>query len=260
METNIERRFAGVQRLYGNTALARFAHAHVAVIGIGGVGSWAVEALARSGVGNLTLIDPDHITPGNINRQIHTLHSNYGQAKVQAMGQRIASIYAECKLTLIEEELESSNLDSLLGGGRGFDYIIDAIDSVRTKVALIGWSKAQAQRTITVGGAGGRIDPTRVQVSDLARTQQDPLLAKVRTQLRKHHGFARGPKSKFNVSAVWSDEPLIYPDLHCDANADAVEKPSLAGGLHCGGLGSSVCVTASFGFTAAAWVLKALTV
>ncbi len=251
--TEIERCFAGVKRLYGAAALQHFQQAHVAVIGVGGVGSWAVEALVRSGVGSLTLVDPDHITPGNLNRQIHTLRTNYGQAKVLAMAQRIESIYAGCKVACIEEALEADNLDALLG--KGFDYVVDAIDSVRTKVALIAWCVEHAQPLITMGGAGGRIDPTRIKISDLAHTQQDPLLAKVRTQLRKHHRFPRGPKSKFKVPAVWSDEPLIYPENTCDTNNAA---PSLATGLHCGGLGSSVCITASFGFAAAAQVLKAL--
>ncbi len=254
------RRFGGVARLYGAPALAAFERARVAVIGIGGVGSWAAEALARSAVGGLTLIDLDNVAESNTNRQIHALDGNYGKPKVDAIVERIALIDPACRVDTVEDFVEPDNFERLLGGG--FDYVIDAIDSVRTKVALIAWCVARGQPLITVGGAGGQLDPTRIRIDDLANTIQDPLLSKVRAQLRKSHGFPRGPKARFKVDAVYSDEPLIYPEpAQADADAldaDADAAPAGPAGLNCAGFGSSVCVTASFGFAASAHVLRAL--
>jgi len=256
------RRFGGVGRLYGAPALAAFERAHVAVIGIGGVGSWVAEALARSAIGTLTLVDLDNVAESNTNRQIHALDGNSGKPKVEAMAERIRLIDRACDVRLVEDFAEPDNFETLFGGR--LDYIVDAIDSVRTKTALIAWCVARGQPLITVGGAGGQLDPTRIRIDDLASTVQDPLLSKVRAQLRKHHGFPRGPKAKFKVSAVYSDEPLIYPEAAvCDMDdvAQHLEaSPGHAGpiGLNCAGFGSSVCVTASFGFAAAAHVLAAL--
>jgi tRNA A37 threonylcarbamoyladenosine dehydratase len=256
------RRFGGIARLYGVPALAAFERARVAVIGIGGVGSWVAEALARSAIGSLTLIDLDNVAESNTNRQIHALDGNYGKPKVEAMAERIAQINPLCDVRLIEDFIEPDNFAAVLGGG--FDYVIDAIDSVRTKTALIAWCVEQGQPLITVGGAGGQLDPTRIRIDDLALTIQDPLLSKVRAQLRKQHGFPRGPKAKFKVSAVYSDEPLIYPEAAvADGDDEAGDgTPPLVNtgpvGLNCAGFGSSVCVTASFGFAAAAHVLRAL--
>jgi tRNA A37 threonylcarbamoyladenosine dehydratase len=257
-----DRRFGGIARLYGAPALAAFERAHVAVIGIGGVGSWVAEALARSAVGKLTLIDLDNVAESNTNRQIHALDGNYGKAKVTAMAERIKMIDPACDVRQIEDFVEPGNFDATLGGG--FDYVVDAIDSVRTKTALIAWCVARKQALITVGGAGGQLDPTRIRIDDLALTIQDPLLSKVRGQLRKMHGFPRGPKARFKVSAVYSDEPLIYPEAPaCDISEGAERLETGAGyagpvGLNCAGFGSSVCVTASFGFAAAAFVLRDL--
>src|ERR1700754_1445096 len=257
-----DRRFGGIARLYGAPALAAFEGAHVAVIGIGGVGSWVAEALARSAIGKLTLIDLDNVAESNTNRQIHALDGNYGKAKVTAMAERIKMIDPACDVTQIEDFVEPGNFDATLGGG--FDYVVDAIDSVRTKTALIAWCVARKQALITVGGAGGQLDPTRIRIDDLSQTIQDPLLSKVRGQLRKQHGFPRGPKAKFKVSAVYSDEPLIYPEAAvCDIDEEAehvATSPGQAGpvGLNCAGFGSSVCVTASFGLAAVSYVLRAI--
>jgi tRNA A37 threonylcarbamoyladenosine dehydratase len=256
------RRFGGVARLYGAPALDAFERAHVAVIGIGGVGSWVAEALARSAIGTLTLIDLDNVAESNTNRQIHALDGNYGKPKVEAMAERIKLINPDCDVRLVEDFVEPSNFDALLGSG--FDYVVDAIDSVRTKTALIAWCVEHRVPLITVGGAGGQLDPTRIRIDDLALTIQDPLLSKVRGQLRKHYGFPRGPKARFKVSAVYSDEPLIYPEAAvCDVDNEAEHVTTSPGhqgpvGLNCAGFGSSVCVTASFGFAAAGYVLRAM--
>lgn len=244
------RRFGGIGRLYGAQALQRFQNAHVCVVGIGGVGSWAAEALARSAIGRITLIDLDMIAESNVNRQIHALDDEFGKAKVAAMAERIRAINPACEVREIEDFVGPENLEATLGGG--FDYVIDAIDHVRTKAAMIAWCRRRSTPLITAGGAGGQIDPTRILVDDLARTIQDPLLSKVRALLRKEFGFTRDPKKKFGVPAVFSSEPLRYPE-----NPSCDEPPTLAG-LNCAGFGSSVCVTAPFGLFAAGEVLKYL--
>jgi tRNA A37 threonylcarbamoyladenosine dehydratase len=251
--TDLKRRFGGVERLYGPQALLAFQAANVCIIGIGGVGSWAAEALARTAIGNITLIDLDMIAESNVNRQIHALGDEFGKAKVSAMAERIRAINPACLVTEIEDFVSIENLDETLG--RGFDYIIDAIDNVRVKVAMIVWAKRNNIPLITAGGAGGQIDPTRIEVADLARTIQDPLLSKVRALLRKEHGFTRDPKKKFDISAVFSTEPLRYPEINATCN----EPPSVTG-LSCAGFGSSVCITAAFGLFAAAEALKHLAI
>lgn len=255
---DLARRFSGVARLYGDAGLAAFQSAHICVIGIGGVGSWVAEALARSAVGRLTLVDLDHIAESNTNRQIHALDGNYGKAKVLAMAERIRQINPQCKVSIIEDFIEPDNLHVLLG--EGFDWIVDAIDSVRVKTALLAWCVARRQPVATIGGAGGQLDPTRIRVDDLARTIQDPLLSKVRAQLRRGHGFARGPKAKFGVPAVYSDEPLIYPETAaCDIDEPMLDEVAPGPqGLNCAGFGSSVCVTAAFGLAASAYILRRL--
>jgi tRNA A37 threonylcarbamoyladenosine dehydratase len=249
MNTDFERRFGGISRLYGEQAYARFRRAHVCVVGIGGVGSWAAEALARSGIGRLTLIDLDNIAESNTNRQIHALGDEYGKAKVLAMAQRIHAINPECEVNMIEEFVEMDNLDNLLG--RGYDAVLDAIDQTRIKAAMIAWCKAQGVYMVATGAAGGQTDPARVRVSDLTQTVQDPLAARVRSLLRKDYGFPREAKKKFGLEFVFSDEPIKYPQQACDTE-DGITAPE---GLNCAGFGSSVCVTAVFGFVAASRVL-----
>ena len=254
---DFERRFGGVRRLYGPAAFERFQQAHICIIGIGGVGSWVAEALARSAIGRLTLIDPDHIAESNINRQLHALTGEEGKAKVQAMRERIRAINPRCQVNGVEEFLSEENLDTLLGGG--FDFVVDAIDSARVKAALIAHCKRNKFRLVCVGGAGGQTDPGLVRLDDLARTTQDPLLAKVRSRLRRDYGFSRDPKKKFGIDCVYSLEPLVYPAAE---GGVCFEKPEDAHiqGLNCAGFGSSVCVTSTFGMLAAANVLNRLTV
>jgi len=252
---DFERRFGGVRRLYGPAAFERFQRSHVCVIGIGGVGSWVAEALARTAIGELTLIDPDHVAESNINRQVHALTPELGKAKVEAMRARIAAINPRCKVNLIEEFLTEDNVAELLHAR--YDYIVDAIDSARAKVALIVHCRRNKLKLVCVGGAGGQVDPSRIQIDDLARTRQDPLLSKVRSKLRKEHGFPREPKKKFGVDCVYSTENLIYPSAE---GGVCYEKPEDAHvhGLNCAGFGSSACVTSVFGMLAAAKVLNAL--
>ncbi len=247
-DPELQRRFGGIDRLYGAEALSRLTQAHACVIGIGGVGSWAVEALARSGVGQLTLIDLDHIAESNINRQIHALDSTLGAAKVLAMQERIAQINPACVVNVVEDFIDADNVATLLPA---CDAIIDAIDNVRAKAALLAHCRRHKQFVITTGGAGGRTDPTRVEVTDLSRTLQDVLASKVRAKLRKDYGFPREPKKKFGIDCVFSQEPIRQPRRttateFCEAPVDG------AAGLACAGYGSSVAVTASFGFAAAA--------
>lgn len=236
-------RFHGSETLYGPVAAQRLAAAHFCVIGIGGVGSWAAEALARSGVGGIALVDQDHIAPSNINRQVHALDSTLGAAKAQVMAARIADINPVCRLTVIDDWVSADNLAPLLGGG--FDLVLDCIDNFRTKAALIAWCRRRKQAVITVGGAGGRRDPTQIRVADLSRSEHDPLLSRTRRLLRQDFGFPRNTQRRFDIPCVYSGEQTLRPPT-CD-------RGETAGALSCaGGLGSSVMVTASMGLIIAA--------
>ena len=246
-----ERRFGSVARVYGADALRSFQDAHVAVVGIGGVGSWAAEALARSGVGQITLIDLDMVAESNVNRQVHALGGEFGKAKVSAMAERIRAINPQCKVHEIEDFVTPDNIEVTLAGS--VQHVIDATDQVRTKAAMIAWATCRGLPLITAGGAGGQIDATRIQLTDLACTIQDPLLARVRSLLRRDYGFPRQAKRKFGVPAVFSTEPLRPPPRTADCAA-----PRTTSGLSCAGFGSAVCVTASFGFLAAGEVLRQL--
>jgi tRNA A37 threonylcarbamoyladenosine dehydratase len=253
---DLERRFGGTRRLYGERALERFREAHVCVIGIGGVGSWAAEALARSAVGRLTLIDLDHVAESNINRQLHALTGTLGMAKVQVMAARIRQINTDCRVTTIEDFLTLENLASLLH--MDYDYVIDCIDGFRIKAALIAHCRRRRIRLVTVGGAGGQTDPTRVRVADLSRTEHDALFSKTRKLLRQDYGFPKNLKRRFDIPCVYSDEQPLFPAGDGNAGHD---KPHGAGigRLNCaGGLGSSMAVTATFGLVAAAHTLKKL--
>lgn len=227
------------------------------VIGVGGVGSWVAEALARSAIGRITLIDLDNVAESNINRQIHALTDTLGKAKVTALAERIAQINPFCRVTEIEDFVTADNLDQMIGS-RHFDYVVDAIDNVRAKTALIAYCRERNIKLITIGAAGGQTDPTRIEVRDLCRTEQEPLLAKVRKRLRAEYGFPRGTKNKFGIDAVFSTEPLRMPDTEAACALDAEGNQSGVTGLNCAGFGSSMAVTASFGLVAAAKVLRKL--
>ena len=264
-EIDFDRRFGGIARLYGAAGLARFRTAHVCVVGVGGVGSWVVEALARSAIGRITMIDLDNLAESNVNRQIHALTDTLGMAKVTALAARIGQINPYCQVVEIEDFLSADTLDDMIGG-HDYDFIIDAIDNVRAKTALIAYCRRHQRRLVTIGGAGGQIDPTRIEVRDLCRTEQEPLLAKVRKRLRSEHGFPRGTKNKFGIDAVFSTEPLRFPEVVAGAIGDAGEgadddtDDATTGvtGLNCAGFGSAVVVTATFGLVAAAHVLRLL--
>lgn len=259
--TTDSRRFGGIERLYGAGALRRAAAAHVVVVGIGGVGSWAAEALARSGVGRLTLIDLDHVAESNVNRQIHALEPTFGAAKAVAMKERIAQINPVCIVAAVEEFIDEDNAAKLIPPCAA---VIDAIDQVRAKAALIAHCRRVGIRIVTTGGAGGRTDPTRIEVMDLSRTTQDALASKVRARLRKEYGFARDPKQKFGVECVFSPEQIRRPTGAVRVDTASHNSCSVDGGfdgaagLACAGYGSSVAVTASFGFVAAARVLAGI--
>jgi tRNA A37 threonylcarbamoyladenosine dehydratase len=252
IELDPARRFGGIDRLYGAGAIDVLRAAHACVIGVGGVGSWAVEALARSGVGRITLIDLDHVAESNINRQAHALDATLGMAKVEAMAARIAGINPGCRVERVDDFVTPENASEML---HGFDVVIDAIDNVRAKVAIAAICRQRRIALVMAGGAGGKSDPSRICIDDLARTLQDPLLSKVRARLRKEHGFTRDPKKKFGIEAVFSTEPLRYPVVQaCDVDAPHAAPQGLA----CAGYGSSMAVTASVGLFCAARALEHL--
>jgi tRNA A37 threonylcarbamoyladenosine dehydratase len=243
----VPRRFSSVARLYGEVGFARIAAAHVVVVGVGGVGSWAVEALARSGVGQLTLIDLDHVAESNINRQIQALDSTLGAAKVRALQDRIGAVNPACRVATIEEFITPASVAGLIPAAA--DWVVDAIDDVPAKVALIAHCRNRDRALITTGGAGAKLDPTRVLIRDLAKTEQDALLAKTRRQLRREHGFPSDIRRPFGIPCVYSDEPLTRGQVF------ALDHSA---GLNCAGYGASVSVTATFGFVAASHVLREL--
>ncbi len=241
-------RFGGINRLYGTKGAQILKDSHFCVIGIGGVGSWAAEALARNGVGQITLIDLDDICITNINRQIHALTKTVGMSKVEIMAKRIKEINPECIVNVIEDFVTPDNLTELLIST--YDYVIDAIDSVNVKTKIIAYCKRNKLPMITIGGAGGQTDPTQIQICDLSKTYQDPLLAKVRNQLRREHNFSRNVKRRFSIDAVFSTEQLMYPDEEGNV---CHQKPSQDGSmkLDCsGGFGATTHVTATFAFFA----------
>lgn len=243
----LQRRFGGLERLYGKNGATQIRAAHVAVVGIGGVGSWAAEALARSGVGCITLIDLDHLAESNINRQIHALEPTLGQAKVLAMRDRIAQINPTCRVLCIEDFVEPGNWPALLP--EPVDAVIDACDQVQAKTAMAVWAQQGKHLFISVGAAGGKRHAHQVDIDDLAHTTHDPLLAQLRYRLRKQYGAPREGK-KIGISCVFSREAVAPPDASCAIEGD--------GTLNCHGYGSVVAVTATFGQCAAGWVLDIL--
>jgi len=241
---DLERRFGGLRRLHGDAGYERIRAARVAVVGLGGVGSWAVEALARSGVAELTLIDLDHVAESNVNRQVQALGATLGQSKVQALRERIADIHPGCIVHSVEEFVDEENWPGLLASP--VDAVIDACDQVRAKAALAAWSLATATPLVMVGAAGGKQRAQDVQIDDIADVTHDPLIASLRQRLRKQHDAARS--GRIGVRCVYSREEVKIPPEACDVD----------GSLNCHGYGSSVAVTATFGMVAAGDILKTL--
>ena len=248
---DLERRFGGLVRLYGVKGGQNIRSAHVVVVGIGGVGSWAVEALARSGVARLTLIDLDHIAESNINRQIHALSNTLGQSKVEAMRERIFQINPDCDVHCVEEFVDAANWPGIaqLDTRAESLSILDACDQVKAKTAMAAWALQNSANFITVGAAGGKRHAHKVEIDDLALTTHDPLLAQLRYRLRKEHNGAR--KGKMNVSCVFSRESVMLPT----PQTTAADTPQTDNSLNCHGYGSVVSVTATFGVCAAGWLL-----
>lgn len=242
-----DRRFGGLQRLYGVQAAQRIRSAHVVVVGIGGVGSWAAEALARSGVARLSLIDMDHIAESNINRQIHALSTTLGQAKIEAMRERIAQIHPGCQVDMVDDFVSPENWPGLLVDRP--DAVIDACDQLKAKQAMTLWALREKMPFVCVGAAGGKRLAHQVDVDDLSKVTHDPLLAQLRYRLRKHHGAPREGK-RIGVRCVFSREAVAGPDPSCALEGD--------GTLNCHGYGSLVGVTATFGMCAATEVMNML--
>lgn len=247
LTADLERRFGGLRRLHGDAGYARIRAAHVAVVGVGGVGSWAVEALARSGIASLTLVDLDHVAESNINRQVQALGTTVGQAKVLALRERVADIHPGCMVHCVEEFVDEGNWPALLPAP--VDVVIDACDQVKAKAAMTAWGLAQGVPVVCVGAAGGKRRAQRVEVADLFDVTHDPLLSSLRQRLRQRHGAARG--AAMGVPCVFSRESVVA------ASDCGIEGPS-DGSLNCHGYGSSVMVTATFGMVAANLALELL--
>jgi tRNA A37 threonylcarbamoyladenosine dehydratase len=269
---DLERRFGGLARLYGVNGAARIRTAHVVVVGLGGVGSWAAEGLARSGVARLTLIDLDHIAESNINRQVHALGTTLGQSKVQAMRERIANINPACRVDCLEDFVDAENWPDLLPFDLHADgqktAFIDACDQVKAKTVLAAWALKNQACFISVGAAGGKRLAHQVDIEDLSAVTHDPLLAQIRSRLRKNYMAAR--TGKMNVMCVFSREPITKPSVEQGAAkiSNIAEYDSLStsmptqsdGSLNCHGYGSVVTLTSTFGMCAAGWVLNKIAV
>ena len=251
---DLERRFGGLARLYGQTGAQRIRQAHAVVVGLGGVGSWAAEALARSGVAKLTLIDLDHISESNINRQLHALDNTLGQSKVEAMRERIRLINPSCIVNCIEEFVDTANWPQIAGldvlNNAPPLAVLDACDQVRAKTAMAAWALQHGVNFITVGAAGGKRHAHRVDIEDLSLTTHDPLLAQLRYRLRKEQGAAR--VGKIGIACVFSRESVVQPDALCEVDT---ANNANDGSLNCHGYGSVVSVTSTFGVCAAGWLL-----
>lgn len=247
-------RFGGIARLHGQAALEALHEAHIALVGLGGVGTWAAEALARSGVGELTLIELDDVCITNTNRQLHALSQHIGQAKNTVICERLKAINPEIKLHAIHDFLTKNNVHELIG--EQHDVVVDAIDSVAVKAALAAYCSYQKQWLVMAGASGGKRDPTQVTVDDLGRTSADPMLAKVRSQLYRHHNFAKNKNRKFRIDVVYSTEQMVYPqpDGSVCSNKKVLQEGTK---LDCaGGFGSAVMVTGTFGFVAASRAIE----
>ena len=250
-----KQRFSGVERVYGHAQATQFSKHHVAVVGLGGVGSWAVEALARSGIGGITLIDLDDVCVTNINRQLPALSSTVGQLKTEVLAARVRDINPDCEVRVIDDFLSTENLSEYLGGP--VTAVLDAIDSVSVKAALIAWCKRRKLPLVTCGGAGGQVDPSKVTSADLAKATQDPLLAKVRSMLRRDYNFSRNPARSFGVRAVYSTEQLRYPQAdgswtHAKPGAGSMRMDCATG------FGAAMPVTCTFAMHATALLLEKL--
>ena len=254
-----ERRFGGLARLYGASGAAQIFNGHVVVVGIGGVGSWSAEALARSGVGRITLIDMDHVSESNINRQIHSLSSTLGKAKIEVMRERMMDINPSCQIHLIDDFVTPENWPALFANIQSSSPVmgvIDACDQVAAKTTLAAWSLRQKKLSfITVGAAGGKRHAALVQINDLSQTTHDPLLAKMRYNLRRQYGAAR--EGKLGVACVYSQESVQQPMQESAPDGCEIDTTS-DGSLNCHGFGSSVSVTATFGLCAAGWITNLL--
>ncbi len=249
-------RFAGINRLYGKGALEQFQSSHIAVIGIGGVGTWVVEALARSGIGRFTLVDADDVCVSNSNRQLHALDGHFGQNKVALMAERVRAISPQCQVDEIQDFLTPTNLSEILS--RGYDLVIDACDSFRVKVEMIVYCRRNKIPLIVSGSAGGRTDPSKITIKDLSRTEHDAMLSLIRKKLRNEYQFPRNKERYFGVQAVFSLENVRYP--HPDGTVSGIRPTACdALKLDCGeGLGAATHLTASFGMAAAAKTLEKL--
>lgn len=238
VDDEYERRFTGTARLYGTDSFALFQQAHVLVAGAGGVGSWAIEALARTGIGHLTLVDMDVLVASNVNRQLPALSDTFGRSKIEVLAERARGINPRIKLTLVDDFLTRDNIGELLADTP--DLVLDCTDDVDAKISLIVWCRRRRIPVVIAGAAGGKTDPTALRVDDLARTHRDPLLAKIRRQLRRDCGFPKNPDEKFGIPCVYSSQAVITPEGDsCDG-----------GTLSCTGYGSSTVVTATMGMLA----------
>ena len=254
LSASYQQRFDGLARVFGQTALESLQRAKFCVVGVGGVGSWAAEACARSGIGQITLIDHDDIQIGNTNRQLHTLVDTVKCSKVEVLRERILAINPECECEAVDDLVTRSNIEKF--NFAQFDYVIDAIDHVSHKLSLMHYCRRNKIRCVSTGGAGGLVDPTQIIVKDLTLSFNDPLLAKIRSTLRQQLNYSRNPKRRYAMDCVFSTEQPLYPAVNGAVSYEKPEVPERTT-LDCNtGIGSFVGVTACFGFTAVSHAIR----
>ena len=260
IDEDYNNRFGGIARLYGTAACEILHRSHVVVIGIGGVGCWAVEALARVGIGEISLVDMDEVCINNTNRQLHAMDGEIGRAKIDVMGDRVKAINPNCKLNLIHNFFMKSTAEEILGAqsGKNVDYVLDCIDSVKSKCYLLYYCRRNKIPIVSCGGAGGRVDPTKIQIKDMARVRNDPLCAKVRKILRNEYNFPKNPKRRFRIPTVFSPEDVVYPQA--DGTVCSVKGDNEGGmKLDCNsGYGTASYITGTFAFLASSHLVQKL--
>ena len=247
-------RFGGIARLYGRAGLERLRAAQVCVVGVGGVGSWVVEALARSGIGALTLIDLDDVCVTNVNRQLPALDGQIGRPKIDVLAERVRLIHPECRVETVPDFFTAATAGEMLAPR--YDFVVDAIDKLTNKCTLIASCRERGLPLVTVGGAGGKRDGTAVRVADLAHTVQDELLRQVRRMLRYDFGFPRDMRQDFGIPCVYSPERPLYPWSNGTCSLEK-ERTGESVALDCAsGFGTASFVTGAFGFAAAGEVVR----
>lgn len=251
-ELDYEARFSGIGRLFGRKSLSTFKNSHILIIGVGGVGSWVAESLARTGIGAMTFVDLDDVCVTNINRQILATSKTIGQFKVDVMKDRVFEVNPHCQVRTKQCFFNTKNLEDIFD--QKYDFVIDACDDYTNKCILIDYCRREKIPLIVMGGAGGKVDPLQIKITDMASSSNDRLLARLRKKLRQEFSFPLENEGDFGVWAVWSHERAVYPTAD---GCVTYKPPGMAKNMDCEeGFGSASFVTGAFAFATTSFVLR----